>query len=327
MEKHHIYVGNTSNKGFYKYKFVKGKLIFCADSHDFERCTYLAKCNKYIFGVLEVKDESSNNGYVVAYTDENNELVNICKEKSYGQGPCHISVSKQKRLIFVSNYVDGHFTIFKMNNDGSIGKKIYNNVVEEKKSHVHCIKMISKNLFCVVDLGISTILLYEIDDGIREVSRLKLGENVEPRHFVVNKNQIIIVTEKTCKLYVVTFKNKNLELVNVYSILPEGVNQRGNYTGCAIKSSKNGKYIYVSIREHNSISVFKKCKKSFKLVQNIASNGNLPWDVEMSKTERYVFVANNNSNNISIFRRNKLNGKIKLVDSTKAESPTCVIAR
>ena len=323
MKKKYVYIGNTSNNGIYKYEFVKKKLVFCDYSNDFERCTYLAKNGNNIYGVLEL----NNNGYIVSYIDRDGNLINTGKSKSYGHGPCHISVNYKSKLILVSNYIDGFFTIFKLNKDGTLGKMIYNTVLAEGKSHVHCSHMISDNLICMVDLGTSTIVLFEINKEIKEISRLKLGENIQPRHFVINNNQIVLITEATCRLYVISYKGNNLKIMSYYSILPENIEKKENDTGCAIKSTKNNKYIYVSIRGNNSISVFKRKKNKCILIQNIGCGGTLPWDIEISDTEKYIFVANHGSNNVSIFKRNKLNGKIKLVNNTKVERPTCIIAK
>lgn len=328
MKKQIIYIGNCSNKGLYKYKFVKGKLIFCANTHDYERCTFLAKCKNIIYGVLEVKDsKNGNNGYVVSYIDEKDKITSMNREISYGQGPCHISVKANKKLVFVSNYADGYFTIYKMKADGSIGEKIYNEVLDKENSHMHYSQMLDDNLIGVVDLGTNTIVVYEVNEEIKEVTRLNLGENVQPRHFVYDKNFIYVVTECTCRLYMLSLQNKKLDVVNYQYILPSDVEQKENYTGCAIKSSKNNKFIYVSVRGHNSISVFKNCNKTLKLVQNIKCNGDLPRDIELSKNEKYLFVANQNSNNVSVFKRNIFTGLLKYKNCTEMESPTCIIAK
>ena len=328
MKSQIIYVGNCSNKGLYKYKFINGKLFFCTSTDDFARCTYLSKYNNNIYGVIEICDEKNEgNGYVVSYIEKEEKIVNTGIKSSYGQGPCHISINSNKSLIFVSNYKDGHFVIYKIDQNNAIGEKIFNEVIDEKKSRVHYSQMIDDKFLCVVDLGINTIIVYDLENNMKETSRVVLGKDVEPRHLVVNKDLIYVVTEVTCELYVLKFQNKELKIMSKQSILPQNEEIKNNYTGCAIKISNNKKYIYISIRGHNSISVFKCCDNAIRLIQNIKSNGDIPRDIELDKHEKYLFSANEDSNNISIFKRNKFTGKLKLLNKIEVESPTCIIAK
>ena len=113
MKQQIAYIGNCSKNGIYKYRFYNGKLIKIYNTNDFERCTYLANDDAYLYSVLEIQDtKEQNNGYIVAYKKCDNKLINIDKKISYGQNPCHIAISNKKNLLFVSNYTDGNFTVF-----------------------------------------------------------------------------------------------------------------------------------------------------------------------------------------------------------------------
>ena len=245
---------------------------------------------------------------------------------SYGKGPCHIEIAPKNNLLFVSNYIDGYYTIFKINSNGVIGNPIYHKIENKKKSHAHCIKVASNGkFFCVVDLGADLLIVYEIKNNIiKEVDRLKFKNNTEPRHIAICKNIIYLITEKSCELYTIRFKNNKLEILDVKSLLPQNIKIKDNYTGCAIKVTKDFKNIYTTIRGHNSISVFKIKNNKIEMVQNINCGGDLPRDLELDKTENYVLVANSDDNKISIFRRDKKSGKLEFKNSEETESPTCV---
>ena len=326
MKTQDVYIGNTSTNGIYKYKFKNGELIK-ADSEEksqtrvFERCTYLALNKKYLYSVVEKED-----GIIVEYQREQNGLKYIEKNLSYGKGPCHIEIAPKNNLLFVSNYIDGYYTIFKINSNGVIGNPIYHKIENKKKSHAHCIKVASNGkFFCVVDLGADLLIVYEIKNNIiKEVDRLKFKNNTEPRHIAICKNIIYLITEKSCELYTIRFKNNKLEILDVKSLLPQNIKIKDNYTGCAIKVTKDFKNIYTTIRGHNSISVFKIKNNKAEMVQNINCGGDLPRDLELDKTENYVLVANSDDNKISIFRRDKKSGKLEFKNSEETESPTCV---
>ena len=326
MKTQDVYIGNTSTNGIYKYKFKNGELIK-ADREEnsqtkvFERCTYLALNKKHLYSVVEKED-----GIIVEYQREQNGLKYIEKNLSYGKGPCHIEIAPKNNLLFVSNYIDGYYTIFKINSNGVIGNPIYHKIENKKKSHAHCIKVASNGkFFCVVDLGADLLIVYEIKNNIiKEVDRLKFKNNTEPRHIALCKNIIYLITEKSCELYTIRFKNNKLEILDVKSLLPQNIKIKDNYTGCAIKVTKDFKNIYTTIRGHNSISVFKIKNNKTEMVQNINCGGDLPRDLELDKTENYVLVANSDDNKISIFRRDKKSGKLEFKNSEETESPTCV---
>lgn len=322
MKTQDVYIGNCSTKGIYKYSLKNGELFKDPTQFKiFERCTYITLTKNYLYSVIE-KEE----GMIVEYKKELTSLKHIEKKSSYGKGACHIEISSKKNLAFVSNYIDGYYTIYKLNQNGDIENPIYHNVAEKNKSHTHCIK-VAKNgkFFCVVDLGTDLLIAYEIKNNIiKEVDKLKLKDNTQPRHIVICKNIIYLITEKSCELYTIKFTNNKLNIIDVKSLLPQSTKNKENYTGCSIKATKDFKYIYTTIRGHNSISVFKKRNNKMELIQNINSGGELPWDIELDKTENYLLVANSGSNKISIFKRTRKTGILKFKNSIEMESPTCV---
>jgi len=328
MKEQNVFIGNTSKDGIYHYKFKDGSLIRKYATEDFERCTYLTQNSSYLYSVVEVADEKNNgNGYILAYRKQNNEIINIDKKSSLGQGPCHIELDDDKKMLFISNYIDGYLTIMKLSPDGTIGKKIYSHLEEKQVSHLHCIKMCrGGEFFLTTDLGANIVTAYELsDDEIKEVSKVKFKEGTQPRHLVMNEDKIYVITEKSCELYVLKFENRKLSIINAVSILPEGVKRQSDYTGCAIKISKDLKNIYTTIRGHNSISVFKIEGKSVKMIQNISCEGKLPRDLSLDQFEGYLLVANQESNEIAIFERNKENGKIRLKSKETVNVPTCIV--
>ncbi len=321
MKGENIYIGNCSKRGIYQYRLEKGKLTKNCDQNDFERCTYLSNEKKYLYGVIEKED-----GYVVSYKKEDDKLNFVDQKSSSGKGPCHVEIDSKNNLIYISNYQDGKVTIFNKESNGEIGEKIYSKVENKEKSHVHCVKMfMKKRFFLMTDLGSDLITAYEIkNEKIEEVSKIRFREGTEPRHIAVSKNKIYVVTEKSCELYVLELKNKKLSIVDKKSIIPSGVIKKDNYTGCAIKISKDFKFLYVTVRGHNSISVFE--TKNLKMIQNISCEGDTPRDLELNRAERYILVANQESNDIAVFERNKKTGKIKFVNKESVEKPTCIVA-
>ena len=151
----------------------------------------------------------------------------------------------------------------------------------------------------------------------------KLRENGCKIH--IKNDRIYVVTERTCKLYILKFENKELKVIDKVSILPQDVNREKDYTGCAIKISKDLKNIYVTVRGHNSITNFRLKDDRIKNIQNISCRGLEPRDLEIDSKGKYILVANLASNEITIFKRNRITGKLKYIDKEEANSPTCII--
>lgn len=323
-----VFIGNCSKNGIYFYKLKNGKLIKENKTNDFEKCTYLANTKKYLYGVLEVQDDNNKkNGYIVSYIKKDKRLQNIDKKSSYGQGPCHIEVNEKNKIILVSNYINGYLTVFKLNDDGSIGEKLFSSLENNQKSHLHCAKAYKNGkFFFTIDLGENLIVAYEVkDDKVKEISRLKLEGNSGPRHMALSKNKLYIITEKSCELYYIKFKNKKLYVIDKISLLPKNIEKKEDYTGCAIKLSKNNKKIYTTIRGHNSISVFKIRGKKLKIIENICCHGETPRDLGIDSKGKYLLVANQNSNEVAIFKIKKITGKLLYKSKEIVESPTCLI--
>ena len=328
MEKQYIYIGNASKSGINIYLFSNGKLDFISSTNDFERCTYLVQNESNVYAVQEIGNQNEP-GNVIAYKKSSKGLIYIDKKSSLGSGPCHIEISGKNRMLFISNYMNGYFTAYKINDNGTIGKNIYNNVIDINKSHLHCAKVFNgeQNLI-TVDLGIDILELYDIrSTGVQKLSEIKLEPNTEPRHITVSKNNtIFLLTEKSCELYVLNCNQNKLNILHKTSILPKNHIKMQNDTGAAIKLSADGRYIYTTLRGHNSISVFKYENKKLELVQNILSYGNTPRDLEIDKTQKYIFVANQDSDEISIYSRDINTGKLNFLNKQKSLMPTCVLS-
>ena len=81
--------------------------------------------------------------------------------------------------------------------------------------------------------------------------------------------------------------------------------------------------MYISIRGHNSISVFNIQDDKLELIQNIYCEGDNPRDITIDKYGRNLLCANLNSDNISIFSIN--NGFLKYRKKFIIEKPSCII--
>ncbi len=323
MNEQYVYIGNTSKDGINRYLFTGERLKLISTITNTERCTYLAQNKNNLYAVQE-----TSCGNILAYKKTSEGLTYIGKKSSLGSGPCHIEISNKKKMLFISNYMDGYFTVYKLKEHGEVENIIYNSVNNKKYSHLHCAKVFNNdNNLITVDLGADILNLYEIqEDSLKNIFSLQFPRGIEPRHIAIYNENIFLLTEKSCMLYVLKHIEGKLEILYKTSILPNNHKKQENDTGAGIKVSSDGRYIYTSLRGHNSISVFKYENKKVELVQNILSYGDTPRDLEIDKTQKYLFVANQDSNEIAIFSRNINNGKLDFFNKQKSPLPTCVLS-
>lgn len=320
-------VGTYSKNGIYKLKFNNGVLSTIKIENSFENCSWLLKNGNIIYSVVEYSDNPVyENGYLTA---RNSELLPINSSSVCGKSPCHIAIDKVRHLLFLANYGSGSIDVFKLNKDVTINKKIYYKEFT-KQSHIHYISISPENRFLfAIDLGTDTIFSYEIFfDGtnlnLKEFFHYTFPFGSGPRHLVLNQNNLFVITENSCELYKLSFSpEKGFDFINCVSILPAGIKKEENFTGCAIKISNDKKFLYTSIRGHNSISVFD--VSNLELIQNISCFGETPRDINFDNSEDYLLCANQSSSSITVFERNKKTGYLNYVSSYPINSPACII--
>lgn len=331
--KQYIFVGNYSGEGINLLEFNPEREIKeCCKIGNFINNSYICRYKNYLYGVVETDgDEKVPSGHLVSYLLENNTIELLNATISHGRGPCFLTVDTSRDILYVAHYSSGgSFTAFKLESDGRIGKKLYKQNFS-KTSHIHHIQFSKdyKNMY-VIDSGQQCLFEYEInlqEETLTfvEKSKFSFPENCNPRHMALDdKNNIYVVTEKSCEIYKLNYDSENhLTVLAKKSILPYGTSLSPNFTGCAIKIDSKMQYIYTSIRGHNSISVFDIREDKLEMIQNISCEGYGPRDISLDISENYLICANQFSDNISIF--NVQNGLLSFSSKYNIDIPSCIL--
>lgn len=298
-----VYIGSSSDKGIAWYNFQNGELSQGRWTKDERKCTYLAKYENQLYAVVEIDgDEKQSGGYVVSYIIEKDKLKKSMTKPSCGKGPCHIAIHPEKHLLCMSHYTDGTFCVIKQEEGDFL---ICENL--GKGSHVHC-GCFQGDYLIIADLGKDQILAYQIEkENLKRVASYQFKQGSGPRHLIWEKEKVYVLTEQTGKFYEFTFQNKNFTFQNCISLLPS---KEKESTGCAIRMSQDKQNIYITIRGKNTVCVLRKEQEKWKKVQEISSEGELPWDIQLDQTGQFALVANTGSNQVSIFARKQENGML-----------------
>lgn len=239
----------------------------------------------------------------------------------------YIDYDAENQLVFTANYDINEISIYSTRNNkftlldrthdvGQLGPE----PEQADGPHPHFINYTPDHRLVVCDLGIDTILTYNItnDYKFELVATLKMPAGFGPRHLRFNHDQNIAyaVGELSSDLATLKYDPKlgQFSIVDIISTIP--ANWHTHNGAAAIRISADNRFVYVSNRGYNSVVVYKiAANGSVEQIQNVHTDGDFPWDIQFSKSEQSLLVANQRSNSLSVFQRNTENGKLKLLNS------------
>jgi 6-phosphogluconolactonase len=243
----------------------------------------------------------------------------------------------------VSNYREGNLVVLPLFEDGLVGNpsdsKKYNgssvNPARQTSSHVHSALISPGNKFLyAADLGTDKLYSYNfnLSTGRLEDSRQKeisTKPGTGPRHFVFHPNGNFMYLAEELTSSVCTFKvdRKTGDLTIVQdSVLSLPSTFTGQNTSADIHIDPKGKFLYMSNRGFNGISIFSVASDGkIKLIGQQSTGGNTPRNFMIDSRGEYLFVAHQDSDNIVIFKINPKTGKLAQVGTpVKVPSPVCI---
>ncbi len=298
-----------SSQGIYTASFNQGILTNLSLSLNLSNPTYFAKQDRVLFSVSQ-KDKQ---GGIACF--ENERLVNEVMVD--GSPPCFVDYVKEKQLVMSANYHQGNIITYAYTQKKGIRQ--IQKIEFGASSHAHFIKYFKQlDEVLVCDLGLDRIVAYKIDPYLmlhpKYIFSTKVGQG--PRHLVVHPTQSIVYVfaELSSELLVLIHDGYGLRQAQCLSTLPD--NQQDVKSGSAIRIDQKGKFIYVSNRGHDSITVFKldASGKRAELIQNIKSEGIYPRDFNLSPDGKYLVVVHKDSDNTSVFSIDHQTGKLVLLN-------------
>ncbi len=170
-----MYVGTYTkgnSKGVYSYKFHPdtGKFTSFSLAAESSNPSFLAvhPSQRFLYAVNE-----NTNGMISAFAIESNgTLKPLNQVSSKGADPCHLSVDKMGKWLFVANYTSGSVAAYPINANGSLGEASATfqhsgksvNAERQSAPHAHVAAISPDNRFVwVCDLGLDEVLSYRID--------------------------------------------------------------------------------------------------------------------------------------------------------------------
>lgn len=337
-------------KGIYRIAYSeKGDSIY----FDFTKSKYFSTINpsyltvsqnkKLLYAVNELGPNDGDSGTVEAYEidSKTKDLNLIDKVKTDAYAPCHVTVSPNNQMAFVSNYVGGVVNVFPLKEDGTFKESSLNmqfkgkgRTDRQEASHPHS-ATISPNRqhLYVADLGTDKITGLEINYSKEEVlptkdSKTMVQAGAGPRHMAFHPlgKTAYVVNELDATVNTFDYDSKTGKLTQKQTIstLPEGYKDP---SWCAdIHAHPHGNFVYASNRGHNSIAIFSVDLNSGELtfIKTESTKGDFPRNFAIDPNGRFLWVANQNSDSIYIFKINTQTGELTEVGNIEIPTPVCL---
>ena len=298
--------------GIYAYELMDDGSLKQTGYFPCDRPMYAVQCAQGLCVLLRQPFESSNfSGYF--YIDESLKTATEIKS-TQGVVACHLCVDNAD--VFVVNYLSGNI----VKNGEVIAQRTGKSVhpTRQTEPHTHFVDKTPDGYLAVCDLGTDALAFY--DKNLQLISETKVPSGCGIRHLTFAKDgrYIYAVNELVPSISVFAYANGKAELINTVKV--ECKNEKAN--GAAIQLSKDGKYLYISLREENVICVYEINDENLTLIQTMDCGGDSPRDFNIFGD--YLFCANEKSNNITLFRLDNYgNADEKEVAMLKA--PLCIL--
>ncbi len=343
------YVGTYTNqrptpksKGIYAYRFdaKTGKFTSIGLAAETSSPSFLAvhPNRKFLYAANE-----NNQGTVSAFAIDaaTGMLKPLNSVSSKGSGPCHLSLDQTGKWLFAANYNNGSVASFPVNADGSLGEAISaiqhqgSSVNRSRQAGPHAHEAVvspDNKLLFAPDLGMDKVMIYQIgaNGALTPNAPPSIGvaPGSGPRHMAFGPKGkfIYVMTEMTDSVVAFSYDGKGgAKEIQTISAVPADFT--GQKSGAEIAVHPNGKFLYASNRNHNSVTAFTiGAKGALAVAGNVLVPGKTPRHFAIDPTGAYLIVSNQDSDNIVVFRIDpKTGGLTPTGDALEIASPVCVV--
>ena len=321
--------------------------------------------SKYLFAVSEIL--ASKKPVIHTYTINDNYALSLIDTKTIEGGcPCHIHYFKNKdgqSYTATACYETGNLVIHTINVESTADLNIHEPLniyhkgssqhpTRQTQAHAHCACFDTQsNKLLVCDLGLDQVIVYsvQINNGSynaieQQIITLPAGSG--PRHICFDENYFygFIINELKGSVTIIkhSAEKKEYEIKGTYDtkgqlsetlketineIEGKSVNLDTDLGAAAIRVSKDGKFIYTSMRSDNTIRLFAfdPIAESLSFIASYLTEGSTPRDFTIDATGKWLLVAHQDSDTISIFNVNSYNGTLSFHKTVNdIDSPVCL---
>ena len=280
-----IYAGtytSKSSKGIYSFEVEDGKLSNVQKFCEIKNPKYLSKKNNLIVTVADFDHDSG-----VALIDAKGEIID--KVAFEERTSCYVTTDGND--IYTANYHTGIISHIEIQENKL---KYINSIQIQDGAGCHQVLVWNDNLL-VPCLFLDRIVI--LDKSLKKVGSIPFTANTGPRHGVFTKDNeyLYLVSELSNELFVIHTGDWKIEYQ--IPVLMNGLKHIRDTA--AIRLSEDEKYLYVSTRTQDVISVIELEGHCPTVIQTTSCGGKHPRDFIL--VDKYLLCANRNSNEVVCF--------------------------
>ena len=304
-----LYAGTytaKSSQGIYSFSFEDGRLsssqLFC----EIKNPKYLTKKDNCLITVADFDYESG-----VALINAEGDIKNkIAFEK---RTSCFITSEDDD--IYTANYHTGVVTHLKLVQDEL---KFINSIQIQDGAGCHQI-LVFHDRILVPCLFLDRVFIF--DRSLKKIGSIHFNANTGPRHGVFSKDgkYLYLVSQLSNELFVIETDEWNI-IHQIPVLMSKEIHVRDT---AAIRLSDDEKFIYVSTRTKDVISVIELEDHKPTVIQTVSCGGKHPRDFVL--LGQYLLCANKNTNEVVSFKINDDGTLGKIVDRIEVPEVVALI--
>lgn len=306
----------------------------------------LSPCGKFIFAATaEDEFKAHGGGGVASFRVGSKGALNFLSKVATGStDTCHITVSPDSRHVFVSHYSGGCLTVHPVNPAGQVLPPSQTikltgsgpNPKRQTKAYTHAANFDPSGKFLVVnDLGCDRVFVYAWDAASGKLTPANpdsaaLPPGSGPRHFAFHPSKPYgyCLNELLITVTTLSWSDGKLVAANTVPAYDPGETRGESWSGAEIRASKNGRFLYASVRTRNHIAVFslESDPAKPKLVESVPAGVETPRNFNLSPSGRWLLAAGQKSNDVATLAVDPATGRLSATSHrVSLPSPICVV--
>ena len=279
-----------------------------------DRPMYAVKSSCRLHVLLRAPFANGENSGYFSCAEDFSEKTEV--RDTLGRVACHLCVIEKD--VYTVNYLSGNIVKNCQKAVAHTGRGA--NIRRQEAPHTHCVISSScgKYILCT-DLGTDMLYIYDRELNRKGTASVPAGYGI--RHIVFSKDgkYIYAINELAPSVSIFKWQNAMANYVNTVKLTEtEGA------TGAAIRISKDGNFLYCSVRGENALYVLRAGGAKLTAEQKTGCGGDSPRDFNIIDDE-FLVSCNENSDSVVWFSLQR--GKIgKKAGELKMKKPLCCVA-
>ncbi len=276
---------------------------------------FLAIEGDTLYALLRKPFENSENSGLITYRINSDGTLSDPSEilSTEGVVACHLSVLNE--AAYCANYISG--SVKKIPGKLVCHKGNGPHPTRQDSAHAHFSYVYNNEVF-VCDLGIDTIMVYDLDLNLKYSLKTPDGSGARHLAFSDSGEMMYCINELSSTVSVFKKQGDKYEYLKDYPALPSDFTEKNTAAAIRIKDNR----LYVSNRGHNSIAVFNIMGETLSAPKFYPCGGDFPRDINILGD--YIFCTNQFGNTVTSLKIEE--DKLSLTDfSLEMDEPLCII--